>query len=130
MVQVQRSSSHTHSNRGQGQQQQPSPWLQVLAGFLSTALWCFVSSTLIVLNKSLYKGGFPYPMMVTGLGQVCQGVAGYLVCCLVPAVAEAATTYVWQRAETKSGWPCRRMHVLCTLLCLTWGGCSVRLLQQ
>jgi hypothetical protein len=36
----------------------------------SSLLWMISSSALIIANKQLYDGPLPYPMMVTGLGQV------------------------------------------------------------
>jgi hypothetical protein len=54
----------------QHKQQERAELLHMAAGLVSTVLWCLASSTLIVINNSLYKGGFPYPMMVTGIGQV------------------------------------------------------------
>lgn len=45
------------------------------AGFASTLLWCLTSSLLIIYNKQLYNGGFAYPLMVTGMGQVRLCVA-------------------------------------------------------
>jgi hypothetical protein len=70
------SNSSSSHRPGLQQQQQRSQLLQLATGFVSTLLWCFASSTLIVVNSGLYKGGFPYPMMVTGIGQVRQGVCG------------------------------------------------------
>lgn len=65
---------------------QRSQLLQLAAGLTSTLLWCFASSTLIVINNSLYQGGFPFPMMVTGLGQVGAFAPGCLLCGFVLAV--------------------------------------------
>jgi hypothetical protein len=42
-------------------------------------MWCCVSSALIVINNSLYQGGFAYPLMVTGLGQVSDVGPGGVV---------------------------------------------------
>ena len=61
----------------QQQKQKHDPHLlQLAAGFMSTVLWMFASSALIVINNTLYQGGFPYPMMVTGLGMVSCGGGG------------------------------------------------------
>ncbi len=58
--------------RNQAKQQQcHSVSLQeVAAGLVSTLLWCLSSSLLIIYNKELYDNGFPFPLMVTGMGQV------------------------------------------------------------
>lgn len=52
------------------QQERRSQLLALAAGVFSTLLWGFASSSLIVMNNSLYQNGFPFPMMVTGIGQV------------------------------------------------------------
>eukprot|EP00879_Flechtneria_rotunda_P019726 GHRR01020728.1.p1 GENE.GHRR01020728.1~~GHRR01020728.1.p1 ORF type:complete len:176 (+),score=61.82 GHRR01020728.1:589-1116(+) len=51
----------------------------VLAGAVSTVLWCITSSLLIVYNKQLYSNNFPFPLMVTGMGQVFSALAGLLL---------------------------------------------------
>lgn len=48
----------------------------VLVGLTSTVAWMFVSSALIIANKRVYTGGFPYPMFVTGVGQLASALGG------------------------------------------------------
>jgi hypothetical protein len=38
---------------------------------VSLLVWGAVSGTLIMLNKRLYAAGFEFPMILTGVGQVC-----------------------------------------------------------
>jgi hypothetical protein len=49
------------------QQQQQHQWLKAVSYSL---MWCFFSSALIIMNKQLYDNGLPFPMTVTGMGQV------------------------------------------------------------
>lgn len=46
------------------------------AGLAATAAWMFFSSALIIANKRVYTGGFPYPMFVTGVGQIATAAGG------------------------------------------------------
>jgi len=48
-------------------------------GLVSTLAWMFVSSALIIANKRVYTSGLPYPMFVTGVGQLMSAVAGVLL---------------------------------------------------
>ncbi|KAI8476089.1 MAG: triose-phosphate transporter family-domain-containing protein [Monoraphidium minutum] len=49
------------------------------AGMASTLAWMFVSSALIIANKRVYTSGFPYPMFVTGLGQLASAAGGVVL---------------------------------------------------
>jgi hypothetical protein len=52
----------------------------VAAGVISIVLWMAASSALIIYNKALYDNGFPFPQMVTGMGQVLGGSGSTCVC--------------------------------------------------
>lgn len=56
-----------------------SPGSALLLGFTCTLMWTLCSSYTILANKRLYSLGFGYPMMVTGLGQMCSAAGGVLV---------------------------------------------------
>ena len=45
---------------------------------VASIAWMAVSSGLIMLNKSLLSGGFPYPMALSGLGMGFSGLASYI----------------------------------------------------
>lgn len=64
----------------------------LLAGLVSTLLWCGASSCLIIYNKALYVSGFPYPLMVTGLGQVrrrrCRPMRAWHCAAGMPSAAD------------------------------------------
>ncbi|GBF98138.1 sugar phosphate phosphate translocator [Raphidocelis subcapitata] len=49
------------------------------AGAASTLAWMFVSSALIIANKRVYASGFPYPMFVTGVGQLASAAGGVVL---------------------------------------------------
>jgi hypothetical protein len=49
------------------------------AGLVATLAWMLVSSALIIANKRVYSSGFPYPMLVTGLGQLASAAGGLLL---------------------------------------------------
>lgn len=49
------------------------------AGLLATLLWMALSSALIIANKRVYTSGFPYPMFVTGVGQLASAAGGVLL---------------------------------------------------
>eukprot|EP00878_Enallax_costatus_P010802 GHUV01011279.1.p1 GENE.GHUV01011279.1~~GHUV01011279.1.p1 ORF type:complete len:185 (+),score=41.48 GHUV01011279.1:510-1064(+) len=68
------------------QQQHHVTWQRFAAGLVSTLLWCLTSSMLIIYNKQLYDGGLPYPLMVTGMGQMFSAFAGLLLaaCGIMP----------------------------------------------
>lgn len=50
-----------------------------LVGLMSTLTWTLVSSALIIANKRVYASGFPYPMFVTGVGQLASALGGMLM---------------------------------------------------
>lgn len=58
----------------------PSPRAQLCLAALAGIAWMSVSSWLIMINKSLLSGGFPYPMTLSGLGMAFSGVAAYASC--------------------------------------------------
>ncbi|KFM26452.1 putative sugar phosphate/phosphate translocator [Auxenochlorella protothecoides] len=46
----------------------------------ASLLWMTISSWLILVNKALLSGGFPYPMALSSLGMLFSGVCSYLAC--------------------------------------------------
>ncbi len=52
---------------GKGERGRPG---SLAVGVSSTLLWMVFSSAVIILNKEVYRRGFPYPSTVTGVGQV------------------------------------------------------------
>eukprot|EP00775_Hariotina_reticulata_P006948 gene6948-7165_t len=61
------------------QLQHQSKAQDVAAGVVSTVFWMAASSALIIYNKELYDRGFPFPQMVTGMGQVFSVLGGLLL---------------------------------------------------
>jgi len=95
---------------------------RLLVAVSSSLLWMISSSALIIANKQLYDGPLPYPMMVTGLGQVGASVTPPAVCLVRhPVHGLAAPRNVHPHACTCLPW-----------LCLAWNVCrdSVRMLPQ
>eukprot|EP00798_Chlamydomonas_sp_ICE-L_P028170 gene28170-31270_t len=52
---------------------------RVFAGALSTGLWMMFSSSIIILNRNLYKMGFPYPFFVTAWGMVFSALGALVL---------------------------------------------------
>ncbi|GAX82237.1 hypothetical protein CEUSTIGMA_g9665.t1 [Chlamydomonas eustigma] len=53
------------------------PYSRLLLGVVGTGLWMFFSSSLIILNKNLYKNlDFQRPFFVTGMGQLFSFLGG------------------------------------------------------
>ncbi|KAG2498227.1 hypothetical protein HYH03_003977 [Edaphochlamys debaryana] len=45
----------------------------------ATCLWMVCSSAVIILNNSIYRRGFGYPSIVTGVGQLFSAASGYVL---------------------------------------------------
>jgi hypothetical protein len=67
-----------HTSQHMAHTSKPKTWSmpRELQAVISTLSWMVVSSMLIIYNKELYVLGFKYPLMVTGMGQVCRQTGG------------------------------------------------------
>lgn len=57
-----------------------SPQARMVVAVAASLLWMTISSWLILVNKALLSGGFPYPMALSSLGMLFSGVCSYLAC--------------------------------------------------
>ncbi len=68
------------SSAGSQQHQAGRAWQwRALLGAISTVLWMFLSTALIVANKRIYAQGFSHPFFVTGMGQVFSALGGLVL---------------------------------------------------
>lgn len=75
-------------------------------GLAATLAWMAVSSALIVANKRVYAGGFPYPMLVTGVGQLATAAGARALSALAGERQRSLPPWRWMLPALGPLWGC------------------------